>query len=347
MEMIEHRTLGNSGLRLPALGLGTATFGGGPFGATDVGAARAMVDRCLEGGVTLFDSADAYSNGAAEQILGAAVTGRRSRVILSTKVGLRTGTGADDVGCSRRHLIAATEASLRRLATDWIDVLHLHLFDASTPLEETMGALDELVRAGKVRYLGVSNFAAWQIVKAQNVAERSGFARIACNQAYYSLVGRELEWDLLPASLDQGIGTMVWSPLAWGRLTGKLRRGEPIPAGSRLHQTERFAPPVDRERLFRVLGALETLAAETGKTVPQIAINWLLQRPTVASVLIGARNEAQLAENLGATGWQLTPAQMHALDLASATTPPYPHHQYWLGQFAERNPPPVEPIGHR
>jgi aryl-alcohol dehydrogenase-like predicted oxidoreductase len=214
----------------------------------------------------------------------------------------------------------------------------LHAFDAMTPVEQVLRTLDDLVRAGKVRYIGVSNFSGWQLMKSLAASDRLGLERYVANQTYYSLIGRDYEWDLMPLGIDQGVGAIVWSPLGWGRLTGKLRRGQPLPADSRLHATEGFAPPTDAERLYRVVDALDHVAAETGKTIPQIAINWLLQRPTVASVLIGARDEAQLVQNLGAVGWSLTPEQVARLDAASAVTPPYPYYPYWNGQFAERSP---------
>lgn len=343
---MEYRYLGRSGFKVPALGFGAGTFGGkGPlfsaWGNTDVAQATRLIDICLDAGVNLFDSADVYSDGASETILGAAIKGRRDRVIVSTKMSLRGGEGANDVGSSRHHLIRATERALKRLGTDYIDVLQLHHFDAMTPVEDVMSALDDLVRAGKVRYLGASNFSGWQLMKSQNVAERHGYARFVANQAYYSLVGRDYEWELMPVGQDQGLGALVWSPLGWGRLTGKIRRGQPLPPGSRLHETEAFAPPVPDERLYRVLDALFEIAEEVDKTVPQVAINWLLRRPTVSSVLIGARSETQLQQNLGAVGWCLDPSQVARLDAASAVTPPYPYYPYWNGQFAERNPPPV------
>ena len=343
---MEHRHLGRSGFKVPALGFGAGTFGGqGPlfsaWGNTDVQGARRIVDICLEAGVNLFDTADVYSGGASESILGAALEGRRHRAIISTKMTLRTGDGPNEIGSSRHHLVAATEAALKRLKTDHIDLLQLHAFDAATPVEDVLRTLDDLVRAGKVRYIGASNFAGWQLMKSLAAADRLGLPRYVANQAYYSLVGRDYEWELMPLGLDQGVGAIVWSPLGWGRLTGKIRRGQPLPEGSRLHETAGFAPPVADEHLHRVIDAMDEVAEETGKTLPQIAINWLLQRPTVASVLIGARDEAQLRQNLGALGWQLTPAQIARLDAASAVTPPYPHYPYWNGQFTELAPPAV------
>ncbi|WP_141439704.1 aldo/keto reductase [Vreelandella titanicae] len=341
---MEYRYLGRSGFKVPALGFGAGTFGGkGPlfsaWGNTDVEQAKRLIDICLDAGVNLFDSADVYSDGASEAILGAAIKGRRDRVIVSTKLSLRSGEDANDVGSSRHHLIRATERALKRLGTDYIDVLQLHHFDAMTPVEDVMSALDDLVRAGKVRYLGASNFSGWQLMKSQSVAERYGYARFVANQTYYSLVGRDYEWELMPLGQDQGLGALVWSPLGWGRLTGKIRRGQPLPAGSRLHETEGFAPPVPNERLYRVLDVLFEIADEVGKSVPQVAINWLLQRPTVSSVLVGARDETQLRQNLGAVGWRLDESQVARLDVASSVTPPYPYYPYWNGQFAERNPP--------
>ena len=343
---MDYRFLGRSGFKVPALGFGTGTFGGkGPlfsaWGSSGVAEARRLVDICLDAGANLFDSADVYSDGASEEILGAALKDRRERAIISTKLTLRAGDGPNDVGASRHHLVAGVERALKRLGTDWIDLLQLHHYDAMTPVDEVMSTLDDLVRAGKLRYLGASNFSGWQIMKSQAAAERHGRARFVANQAYYSLIGRDYEWELMPLGQDQGLGAIVWSPLGWGRLTGKIRRGQPLPTGSRLHDTAGFAPPVDGERLYRVVDALEGVAAETGKSVPQVAINWLLQRPTVSSVLIGARNEQQLVDNLGAVGWNLTTAQVAALDAASAVMPPYPYYPYWNGPFAERNPPPV------
>ena len=341
---MEQRYLGRSGFKVPALGFGAGTFGGeGPlfsaWGNTDVAGARRIVDICLDAGVTLFDTADVYSSGASERILGAALKGRRGRAIISTKLSLRSGDGPNDVGSSRHHLIDGVNAALVRLGTDYIDLLQLHAFDAMTPVEQVLSTLDDLVRAGKVRYLGVSNFSGWQLMKSLAAADRLGLQRYVANQTYYSLIGRDYEWELMPLGLDQGLGAIVWSPLGWGRLTGKIRRGRPWPEGSRLHDTAGFAPPVDDERLYRVIDAMDEVAAETGKTLPQIAINWLLQRPTVANVIIGARNEEQLKQNLGSVGWQLTTAQMAKLDAASDTTKTYP---YWHQTgFTERNPLPV------
>ncbi len=341
----ERRSLGRSGLRVPNFGFGAGTFGGrGPlfsaWGNTAGSDARRMVDVCLDAGVDLFDTADVYSDGESERVLGEALGDRRSRVLLSTKVGLRSGPGPLDVGASRHHLLEAVHASLRRLGTDYIDILQLHAFDANTPLEETLGTLGDLVRDGKVRYVGASNYAAWRLMKALVLSERHGWPRLVAHQAYYSLLGRDFEWDLLPLGLDQGVGTLVWSPLGWGRLTGKFGRDRPLPARSRLHETRDTAPPVPDERLYRVLDALEAVAAERGVSVPQVALNWLRRRPTVSSVLIGARNEAQLVDNLAALRWTMSDEEMERLDEASAVPPPYPHYPYYNGQFAELAPVP-------
>ena len=343
---MEYRYLGNSGFKVPALGFGAGTFGGkGPlfsaWGNTDIEEAKRLIDICLEAGVNLFDTADVYSDGASESILGAALKGRREQAIISTKLTLRAGDGPNDVGASRHHLISGVERALKRLGTDYIDLLQLHHFDAMTPVESVMSTLDDLVRIGKVRYLGASNFSGWQLMKSQAAADKHGYSRFVANQTYYSLIGRDYEWELMPFGLDQGVGAVVWSPLGWGRLTGKIRRGQPLPEGSRLHDTASFAPPVDEERLYRVVDALDAVAAETGKRVPQVALSWLLQRPTVSTVLIGARNEQQLRQNLEAVGWNLSREQVAQLDAASAVTPTYPYYPYWNGQFAERNPPAV------
>jgi len=342
---MEQRFLGRSGFRVPVLSLGTGTFGGkgqffGAWGSTDVAQASSLIDICLEAGLNMFDSADVYSAGSAESILGGAIKGRpRDALLISTKLTFRLGDGANDVGSSRHHLVTGVDKALKRLGTDYIDLLQLHGFDAKTPVEETLSTLDDLTRAGKLRYTGVSNFSGWHLMKSLAVAERYGYPRYVAHQAYYSLVGRDYEWELMPLGLDQGVGAVVWSPLGWGRLTGKIRRGQPLPANSRLHATAEFGPPVPDELLYRVVDVLDALAQETGKTVPQIALNWLLQRPTVATVVIGARDEKQLRDNLGAVGWNLSAEQVAKLDAASTTTLAYP---YWHQRgFGERNPPPV------
>ncbi len=251
------------------------------------------------------------------------------------------GPGPNDVGSSRHHLTEAVEGSLRRLGTEYIDLYQLHAFDAMTPVEEALETLDDLVRAGKIRYIGCSNFSGWHLMKSLAISEKYGLTRYVAHQAYYSLIGRDYEWELMPLALDQKVSAVVWSPLGWGRLTGKIRRGQPLPSTTRLknQQVTDMGPPVSDGYLFKVVDALDKIAKETGKTVTQIALNWLLQRPSVATVIIGARNEEQLRQNIAATGWNLTAAQVASLDVASATTPAYP---YWHQRgFPERNPPPV------
>jgi aryl-alcohol dehydrogenase-like predicted oxidoreductase len=342
---MDYRFLGASGFKVSALGFGAGTFGGkGPlfnaWGTTDVAQARRLLDLCLEAGVTFFDTADVYSDGASETILGQALAGRRDRVVLSTKITLRAGSGPNDVGASRHHLLRGVDRALQRLGTDYIDLLQLHHFDAQTPVESVMSTLDDLVRAGKVLYVGASNFAGWQLMKSQALADRYGYARFVAHQVYYSLIGRDYEWELMPLGIDQGIGAVVWSPLGWGRLTGHVRRDRRAPT-RRLQETAQFAPPVDDARLHRVIDVMDGIATQTGKSIPQIALNWLLQRPTVATILIGARSEEQLQDNLGAVGWTLDAEQVARLDAASALVPPYPYYPYWNGQFAERTAPPV------
>ena len=346
---MEFRQLGKSGLKVPVLCFGTGTFGGMTeffrgWGQTGVEEARRLVDICLEAGVNFFDTADVYSAGASEEILGEAVKHvPRESVLISTKATFAFGEGPNDIGSSRRHLTRQIEGSLKRLQTDYIDVYHMHGFDALTPVEETLHTLDNAVRAGKIRYVGVSNFSGWHLMKSLAASDRYGYPRYVANQTYYSLIGRDYEWELMPLAVDQQVGAVVWSPLGWGRLTGKIRRGQPLPESSRLHQSQLnfdVGPPVPNERLYNVVDALDAVAAETGKTVPQIALNWLLQRPSVSTVIIGARNEEQLRQNLGATGWNLTPEQVARLDGASAVVPAYP---YWHQRnFKERNPFPVQ-----
>jgi aryl-alcohol dehydrogenase-like predicted oxidoreductase len=341
---MEYRQLGRSGLKVPALSFGTATFGGSneffrAWGSSDVAEATRLVDICLDAGVNLFDTADVYSDGVSETILGKAVAGRREKVLISTKATFRMGPGVNDLGSSRHHLIRACEASLRRLGMDYIDIYHLHGFDALTPIEEVLSTLDNLIVSGKVRYIACSNFSGWHLMKSLDVADRYGWARYVGHQVYYSLIGREYEWELMPLGLDQGVGALVWSPLGWGRLTGKIGPGKPLPEQSRLHKTSEQGPQVSDEHLYKVVDALDAVAKECGKSVPQVALNWLLQRPTVASVIIGARNEQQLRQNLEAAGWNLSPEQVSKLDRASEVTPVYP---YWhQRQFVERNPPPI------
>ncbi|MGL4552025.1 MAG: aldo/keto reductase [Gemmataceae bacterium] len=343
---MEHRRLGHSGFKVPVLSLGTGTFGGkgelfAAWGASDVAEATRLIDVCLDAGLTMFDSADIYSAGAAEEILGAAIKGRRDKVIVSTKGTFRFGDGPNDIGSSRHHLLRSVEGSLKRLGTDYIDLYQLHGFDATTPVEEVLHTLDGLVKAGKVRYIGCSNFSGWHLMKSLAASERYGLPRYVAHQAYYSLVGRDYEWELMPLALDQGVGAVVWSPLGWGRLTGKIRRGQPLPKDSRLQSQKvvDIGPQVPQEYLYRVVDALDEVAEETGKTVPQVALNWVAHRPSVANVIVGARNEEQLRQNLAAVGWRLTEEQTAKLDAASLTPRAYP---YWhQAGFAERNPPPV------
>ena len=331
-------------MKVPVLCYGTGTFGGGneffkAWGASDVAEATRLVDICLDAGVNLFDTADVYSDGLSETILGKAIAGRRDDVLISTKTTFRLGKGPNDVGSSRYHLIRACEASLKRLGTDYIDIYHLHGFDALTPADEVLSTLNHLVESGKVRYIACSNFSGWHLMKSLSVSERYGWAKYVGHQVYYSLVGREYEWELMPLGLDQGVGALVWSPLGWGRLTGKIRRGQPLPKESRLHKTADYGPQVEDDYLYKVVDALDEVAKQTGKTVPQVALNWLLQRPTVSTVIMGARNEEQLRQNLAAEGWNLSAEQVAMLDKASAVTPVYP---YWhQKQFGERNPWPV------
>jgi aryl-alcohol dehydrogenase-like predicted oxidoreductase len=342
---MESRTLGRSGLKVPVLSFGTGTFGGGneffrAWGASDMAEAIRLVDICLESGVNLFDTADVYSDGLSETILGKAVAGRRNDVLISTKATFKMGPGPNDLGSSRYHLIRACEASLRRLGTDYIDIYHLHGFDALTPVEEVLSTLNHLVASGKVRYIACSNFSGWHLMKSLAASDKYGWARYVGHQVYYSLVGREYEWELMPLALDQGVGALVWSPLGWGRLTGKIRRGQPLPKESRLHKTADNGPQMADEYLYKVVDALDAVAKETGKSVPQVALNWLLQRPSISTVIFGARNEEQLRQNLGAGGWNLSAEQIAKLAAASDVTPVYP---YWhQRQFVERNPLPIQ-----
>lgn len=342
---MQHRQLGRSGLQVPVLSLGTATFAGrGAFfekwGGSDVDQARNMIDLCLDHGVNFFDTADVYSGGGSEEVLGAALKGRRDDVLLSTKATFTMGDGPNDKGSSRHHLIRACEASLRRLGTDYIDVYFMHGFDALTPVEETLRALDDLVTAGKIRYLGASNFSGWHVMKSLAASERHGWSRYVAYQGFYSLVGRDYEWELLPLALDQGLGTMVWSPLGWGRLTGKIRRDSPPTEGRIAQGGDVGGPPVDEAVLFDVVDALDEVAKELDASIPQVAIAWVLSRPSVANVVVGARNEAQLRANLAAAELTLTEDQIARLDAASFREPTYP---YWHQTgFDSRNPKPTK-----
>lgn len=329
---MEFRRLGKSGLQVPVLSYGTATFGGANheffknWGETDVKEASRLIEICLESGVNLFDTADIYSDGNAERILGKALKGKRDQVLISTKATFSMGKGPNDKGSSRYHLIRACEASLKRLETDHIDLYFMHGFDSLTPVDETLSALDHLIQSGKISYIGCSNFSGWHLMKSLAISEKHGLARYIAYQGYYSLIGRDYEEELMPLGVDQGVGLMVWSPLGWGRLTGKIRRNAPLPEGRLKAGGTEGGPKVDNEYLYTVVDALDEIAEETGKTVSQIALNWLLQRPTVANIVIGARNEEQLRQNLGAVGWNLTLEQIAKLDKASAKDPIYP---YW------------------
>jgi aryl-alcohol dehydrogenase-like predicted oxidoreductase len=342
---MEYRQLGRSGLKVPVLSLGTATFGGAnPFferwGKTDATEATRMVDLCLDHGLNFFDTADIYSNGMAEQVLGEAIRGKRDRLLISTKATFPMGDGPNEAGSSRFHLRRACEDSLRRLGTDHIDVYFMHGFDALTPVEETLRALDDLITAGKIGYIGASNFSGWHLMKALATSERYGLARYVAYQGYYSLVGRHYEWELMPLGLDQGVGLMVWSPLGWGRLTGKIRRGQEVKSGRIAAGGAEGGPPVQEDHLYKVVDALDTVAKDTGRSVAQIALNWLLQRPTVANIVVGARNEEQLRQNLDAVGWTLSAEQVALLDEASHEEPIYP---YWHQKgFDMRNPKPTK-----
>jgi aryl-alcohol dehydrogenase-like predicted oxidoreductase len=339
---MEYRRLGQSGLRVPALSFGTATFGGGndffkAWGATDAAGAERLIDICLDRGISMFDSADVYSDGLAEETLGKAIKGKRARLLISTKVTFPTGDSPNDFGSSRQHLVEAVEKSLTRLGIDTIDLFQLHGQDCNTPVEETLATLDQMVRDGKIRYIGCSNFAGWHLMKSLAVSERYGYPRHVAHQCYYSLLNRDYEWELMPLGLDQGVGAVIWSPLGWGKLTGKIRRGQPPKPGTRAHDIAGTGPHCDEERLFRIVDVLDALSKETGKLIPQIALNWLLQRPTVASIVVGARNEEQLVQNIGAVGWGLTAAQVARLDEASKVPPSYPTwHQRGFPMLNER-----------
>lgn len=341
---MEYRQLGRSGLKVSALSFGTVTFGGGSdffkaWGNTDVDGAKRLINICMDAGINLFDTANSYSRGASEEVLGAALKGIRNQVLISTKATFSMGDGPNDFSSSRYHLMRQCEDSLRRLQTDHIDIYHMHGFDGLTPVEETLRTLDDLVQSGKVRYVACSNFSGWHLMKSLAVSDRYGWSRYVAHQAYYSLIGREFEWELMPLGIDQGVGTIVWSPLGWGRLTGKLRRGQPVPEDTRLKNIPGTGPEVPEEYLHTVVDAIDEVAKETAKTIPQVALNWLLQKPTVSSIIIGARNEEQLIQNLASIGWSLTEEQMSRLNTASAQRPIYP---YWhQRQNLKLNPAPV------
>lgn len=327
-----YRQLGNSGLRVPVLSFGTGTFGGGSeffkaWGSSDVKEATRMINLCLDAGVNLFDTANTYSRGIAEEILGKAIVGLQNKLLISTKATFPMSDGVNDYGSSRHNIIQQCENSLRRLGVDHIDIYHMHGFDANTPIDETLSTLNNLVQSGKVRYIACSNFSGWHLMKSLSISERYGWSKYVAHQAYYSLVNRDFEWELMPLGIDQKVGTIVWSPLASGLLTGKYRRDKPAPDA---RVTQGGSPivdgAVDNEKLYRIIDCMDGIAKETGKTISQIALNWLLQRPTIDNIIFGARNEDQLKQNLDAIGWNLTLDQVRALDSASESLPPYP---YW------------------
>jgi aryl-alcohol dehydrogenase-like predicted oxidoreductase len=344
--LMEFRQLGKSGLQVPVFCFGTGTFGGkgelfSAWGNTDVAEAKRLIDICMEAGVNFFDTADVYSQGASEEILGQAIKHLpRESVLISTKATFQFGDGPNNVGSSRYHLTQQVHGSLKRLQTDYIDVYHMHGFDALTPIEETINTLDKFVREGKIRYIAASNFSGWHLQKSLDISERYGWARYAAHQVYYSLIGRDYEWELMPQAWTEGVGALVWSPLGWGRLTGKIRRGKPLPEVSRLHKTGDMGPQVPQEYLYNVVDVLDAVATETGKTVPQVALNWLLHKPTVSSVIIGARNEQQLRDNLAAASFNLTREQVERLDKVSDPQVPYP---YWHQRTAFQNRNPLPP----
>ena len=342
---MEFRQLGRSGLQVPVLCFGTGTFGGGgeffkAWGETDVAEATRLIDICLEAGVNFFDTADIYSRGMSEEILGQAIKHvPRESILIGTKATFAFGDGPNEIGSSRYHLMRQLEGSLKRLGTDYIDVYHMHGFDALTPVEEVLATLDNAVRQGKVRYIAASNFSGWHLQKSLMTSDRYGWTRYVAHQIYYSLIGRDYEWELMPQALAEGVGALVWSPLGWGRLTGKIRRGQPLPEVSRLHKTAQNGPPVADELLFNVVDVLDQVAKETGRTVAQVALNWLLRKPTISSVIIGARNEQQLRDNLAAASFVLTPEQVGRLDEVSQ--PAAAAYPYWhQAGFQRRNPKP-------
>ncbi|MDB5392747.1 MAG: putative oxidoreductase [Rhodospirillales bacterium] len=337
---MEKRLLGKSGLQVSVLSFGTMTFGGegmfGFMGKTQEDEAERLVGICLDSGINLLDTADAYSNGRSEEILGYALRNKRHEAVLATKVWGPMGKGPNDLGASRLHVVEACEASLRRLKTDYIDLYQIHAFDALTPLEETLRALDDLVSAGKVRYIGCSNYAGWQLMKALAISERYEFERYISQQIYYSLAGRDAETDLLPLGLDQGVGAIVWGPLAFGVLTGKFRRGKPDPEGAR--GTLAGVPGgIDRERLDTITDAMAEIAEARGATMAHVAMNYLLRKPAISTVLFGARDEAQLRDNIAAASWSMSDDELAKLDAVSAKPLPYPQ---WAHKsvFAARNP---------
>ncbi len=326
---MEYRQLGASGLRVSTLTLGTMTFGGTgwakPVGTTDVDGARRQIAMALDAGVNLIDTADVYSEGRSEEIIGAALGGRRDDVLLATKVRMPMGEGPNDAGLSRHHIVRSAEASLRRLGTDWIDLYQAHEWDGQTPLEETLAAFDSLVRSGKVRYLGCSNYTGWQIMKALGVAERQGGPRYVSQQIYYSLQARDAEAELVPVSVDQGLGILVWSPLAGGLLSGKYRRNQPTPEGTRRFEGWDEPPVYDEDRLYDTVDVLVEIGTARGASPAAVALAWLAARPAVTSVIIGARTDEQLADNLTAADLVLTADEQQRLEEVSRQPLRYPH----------------------
>lgn len=339
---MEYECLGKSGLQVSRITFGTMTFGGGEWfshaGNAQLEEATRLVDVCIDAGVNTFDTADGYSTGKSEEILGKAIgKKRRDDVVIATKVFYPMGKGIHDLGLSRRHIIKACDESLRRLGTDYIDLYQLHEQDSFTPLEETLSALETLIQQGKVRYVGCSNFSAWQLMKALAISDKRGYQPFISQQVYYSLLARELENELVPLSLDQNVGMLIWSPLAFGLLSGKYRRGKPQPAGTRLANWD-TPGSVDFEKVYDIVDLLEVIAKERNKTIPQVALNWLLRRPSVTSIIIGARNEEQLKDNLGAVGWALTEEEVKRLDEASKMVSPYPYwHQLLWSEGRNKN----------
>ena len=325
---MEYRQLGRSGLRVSTLTMGTATFGGtgalAVWGDTDVEGARRQIDLCLDAGVNLLDTANAYSTGLSEEILGKAIQGRRDQLLLSSKVRMPMGTGPNDAGLSRHHIRNQVEASLRRLGVEHLDIYHVHEWDGQTPLEETLETLDALVRAGTVRYLGVSNYSGWQLMKALAVSDAHGYQRFVSNQIYYSLESRDAEYEQVPLSLDQGLGVMVWSPLAGGLLSGKYRRDQQPSEGRHLGDWDE--PPVrDEAKLYDTIEELVKIADGHGVSAAQVALAYLLTKPAVSTLVIGARNDTQLVDNLAAAELKLTDSEVEHLDRISAPDLIYPH----------------------
>ncbi len=327
---MEYRQLGYTGLRVSALALGTMTFGGrdkfAMVGETEVDEARRIVDRSLDAGINFIDTADVYSAGRSEEIVGEVIKGRRDEIVLATKARFAMGDGQNDAGLSRRYLLRACEASLRRLQTDYIDLYQVHQRDGLTPMDETLDALDTLVHQGKVRYIGCSNHSAWHLMKALGISERRGLQRYVTQQIYYSLLNREAEYELVPLSIDQQLGILIWSPLAGGLLSGKYRRNKERPEGAR-QTTSWGEPPVyDEDRMYDIIETLVEVASARGTSPAQTALAYLLGRPAVTSVIIGARNEQQLIDNLGSTEWTLDVTERARLDDVSAPQLIYP---YW------------------